>query len=166
VYTVQTTHTLTASQNQHQQADVSQILDVSIRYAPGMRECYLEARVSLVRVVVLPAPLLAVQHYAMSIMSQLEAITAVITNDDSEDSKQSRASSAAANSDNAVQGSSDATAAGDHFTVYARLSTCSSYSEFLSILLRTCYEAAFMLYCMHAVCVSLLPDTDNVLCYL
>eukprot|EP00953_Heterococcus_sp_UTEX-ZZ885_P036777 18929-Heterococcus_DN1.PRE.1 len=106
-----TTTSTKASQHQHQQAEQSQMLDLNIRYAPGMRECYLEARVSLVRVVVLPAPLLAVQQYAMAIMSQLEALTAVTTNDDSEDSKQSRDSSAAANSDNSAQNTATSTAA-------------------------------------------------------
>jgi hypothetical protein len=129
-------------QHQHQQADQSQMLDVSIRYAPGMRECYLEARVSLLRVVVLPAPLLAVQQYAMAIMSQLEAVTAATTND-SEDSKQSRDSSAAANSDNAVQGSYDATTAGDCFTV---LPHCMIVNVFivLSLCRESCYEATFV----------------------
>jgi hypothetical protein len=88
------------------------MLDVTIRLAPGMRECYIEAKASLVRVVVLPAPLLAVQQYGMTIMSQLQTFTTATT--DSGDSKQSQDDNVSANDDNSEQ---DATITGDHNTM-------------------------------------------------
>jgi hypothetical protein len=144
------------------------MLDVSIRYAPGMRECYLEARVSLVRVVVLPAPLLAVQQYALAIMSQLEAVTAATT--DSADSMQSCDSSAAANSDNAVTQASVTTTAGDHFTVSSYCMTANVLAylvcpcvENCDMQLLSCYNVWLQ---QHAACISLVLYANNVPCYL